>query len=178
MKFLVLTLSLLAALPAAADNLYRWVDETGRVHYSDQPPPSKVKNASQKSYKGSVIESGESYDLRQAKDKFPVVLYTSGCGPACEMGQQLLDKRGVPYSTKNLENSVENQKALRDLTGNLKIPTLVVGSQKLTGFEDSQWNSALDAAGYPKSPGPGASKPKPAQPQSKVTSPPAAESAN
>ena len=60
---------------------------------------------------------------------------------------------------KDLENSADNQKALRELTGNLRIPTLLIGSQKLTGFEDSQWNSALDAAGYPKTAPPGSAKP-------------------
>jgi len=173
MKTLVLTLCLLAALPAAAaDNLYRWVDETGRVHYSDQPPPPRTKNAIQKSYKGNLIETGETYGLRQAKERFPVTLYTSNCGPACDMGQQLLDLRGVPYLTKDVENNVENQKALRELTGNLRIPTLVVGSQKLTGFEDGQWNGALDAAGYPKTAAPNAAKP--AGPKPEVKSPPAA----
>ncbi len=173
MKLLAtLTLSLFAVLPAVADNLYRWVDETGRVHYSDQPPPPRAKNAIQKNYKGSVIETGESYGLHQARERFPVTLYTSPCGPACEMGQQLLDKRGIPYATKDVENSVENQRALRDLTGNLRIPTLVVGSQKLTGFEDSQWNNALDAAGYPKTAAPNAAKP--ATPKTEEKSAPAA----
>ncbi|HYP67777.1 MAG TPA: glutaredoxin family protein [Thiobacillaceae bacterium] len=171
MKLVVLTLSLLAALPAAAGNLYRWVDSAGRVHYSDQVPPPKAKNATQKSFKGNVIETGESYALRQAKEHFPVVLYTAaGCGPACEMGQQLLDKRGTPYSTKNVDNNVENQKALHDLTGSLKIPTLVVGSQKVTGFEDGQWNSMLDAAGYPNTPARNA--PKAAPPKAEDKSPP------
>jgi glutaredoxin len=172
MKLLVLTLSLLASLPAGANNIYRWVDETGRVHYSDQAPPPSAKKAIQKSYKGNVIETTESYGLHQAKERYPVTLYTSSCGPACEMGQQLLDKRGIPYSTKDLENNAENQKALRELTGNLKIPTLVIGSQKLTGFEDGQWNSALDAAGYPKTPMPSA--PKPVPPKTEDKSPPPA----
>jgi glutaredoxin len=172
MKILVLSLSLFAVIAAAADNLYRWVDETGRVHYSDQPPPPRAKNAIQKNYRGSVIETGETYGLRQAKERFPVTLYTSSCGPACEMGQQLLDKRGIPYATKDVENNVENQKALRELTGNLKIPTLVIGSQKLTGFEDGQWNNALDAAGYPKTAAPNAAKS--ATPKTADKSPPAA----
>jgi glutaredoxin len=172
MKVLILSLSLIFSLPALADNLYRWVDETGRVHYSDQPPPPRIKTVSQKNYKGSFVESGESYALREAKDKFPVTLYTSGCGPACDMAQQLLDRRGIPYSMKNLENNAENQKALRDLTGYLRIPTLVVGSQNLTGFEDSQWDSALDSAGYPKAPAPNAPKPRTTQAEGKTAAPP------
>ncbi len=41
-RYLPLALCLLA-LPAAAD-LYKWTDENGELHYSDQPPPSTVKN--------------------------------------------------------------------------------------------------------------------------------------
>lgn len=41
MRYVLLALCLLIA-PASAD-LYKWTDETGKVHYSDQPPPSTVK---------------------------------------------------------------------------------------------------------------------------------------
>lgn len=41
----VLTLALLlAALPASAV-LYKWVDQNGKVHYSDQPPPDGAKKS-------------------------------------------------------------------------------------------------------------------------------------
>ncbi len=63
MKLMPLAL-LLISLPVAADQFYRWVDGQGRVNYSDQPPPSSMANkATQKNYKGSVIEGGESYAL-------------------------------------------------------------------------------------------------------------------
>jgi hypothetical protein len=41
MRFAPLALCLLA-LTAWAD-LYKWTDEDGKVHYSDQPPPSNIK---------------------------------------------------------------------------------------------------------------------------------------
>jgi hypothetical protein len=40
----------------------------------------------------------------------------------------------------------------------------------LTGFEDGQWNGALDAAGYPKTPAPSAPKPKTAEAENKPAS--------
>jgi hypothetical protein len=41
----LLTLALLlAALPAQAV-LYKWVDQNGKVHYSDQPPPDSAKQS-------------------------------------------------------------------------------------------------------------------------------------
>jgi hypothetical protein len=40
----ILAVSLLAlAIPAAAADIYRWVDEKGTVHYSNGSPPSGVK---------------------------------------------------------------------------------------------------------------------------------------
>ena len=38
----LLSLALLAT-GADAQNLYRWVDKNGKVHYSDQPPPKEIK---------------------------------------------------------------------------------------------------------------------------------------
>lgn len=40
---LLLLAPILAANTAAAQNLYKWVDDNGRVTYSDQPPVGKVK---------------------------------------------------------------------------------------------------------------------------------------
>ena len=39
---LVLLIGVAAPLPAGAQQLYRWVDENGRVQYSDRPPPPGV----------------------------------------------------------------------------------------------------------------------------------------
>lgn len=44
LTILLTTLALAAATPALA-KLYRWVDETGKVHYSDKVPPEHVKQA-------------------------------------------------------------------------------------------------------------------------------------
>lgn len=38
-------LGLLAAVPAQAAKLYKWVDENGNVHYSDKVPPEQAKQA-------------------------------------------------------------------------------------------------------------------------------------
>ena len=44
MKRLLTLALLLAALPASAV-MYKWVDQDGKVHYSDQPPPSGAKKS-------------------------------------------------------------------------------------------------------------------------------------
>jgi len=144
-----------ASAPLAAAQLYQWKDAQGRMVYSDQPPPPNVRNAQQKSFKGSVIEGSESYATKVAREKSPITLYASACGAPCDQARQLLSGRGVPYSSKDPQASPEAQADLQKLTGKLNVPVLVVGADKIDGFETGQWQAALDRAGYPKSALPG-----------------------
>jgi glutaredoxin len=151
--FAVLFAAVFGMLHAA--QLYQWKDEQGRVVYSDQPPPPSVKNAQQRKFQGSFIEVGESYALRIAREKFPVTLYANACGPACDQGRQLLQTRGVPFADVNPETNAEAQSELQKLTGRLHVPVLVVGKDKVEGFESGEWQATLDRAGYPRTPAPG-----------------------
>ncbi|HSJ79568.1 MAG TPA: glutaredoxin family protein [Thiobacillus sp.] len=154
--FLLMALGLaVAGAPLAAAQLYQWKDAQGRTVYSDQPPPTSVRNAQQKSFKGSVIEVGESYAVKTAREKSPVTLYASACGAPCDQARQLLSERGVPFSNKDPQASPESQAELQKLTGRLNVPVLLVGSDKIDGFETGQWQAMLDRAGYPKSAPPG-----------------------
>ncbi len=150
-----------ASAPLAAAQLYQWKDAQGRAVYSDQPPPTSIRNAQHKNFKGSVIEVGESYAAKTAREKNPVTLYASACGAPCDQARQLLTERGIPFSNKDPQASPESQAALQKLTGRLSVPVLVVGSDKIDGFETGQWQAMLDRAGYPKSAPPGR-KPVPA----------------
>jgi glutaredoxin len=150
-----------ASAPLAAAQLYQWKDAQGRMMYSDQPPPASVKNAQQKSFKGNLIETGESYATKTARERSPITLYaTTACGAPCDQGRKLLTDRGAPFSSKDPQASPEAQAELKTLTDKLSVPVLVVGREKIDGFEAGQWNAALDRAGYPKSASPG-SKPAP-----------------
>ncbi|MHB1188062.1 glutaredoxin family protein [Thiobacillus sp.] len=150
-----------ASAPLAAAQLYQWKDAQGRMVYSDQAPPPSIKNAQQKSFKGSFIEGGESYATLTAREKFPITLYASACGTPCDQARQLLTERGVPFNSKDPQASPEAQEELKKLTGQLRVPVLFVGKEKIDGFESTLWHAALDRAGYPKSALPGR-KPAPA----------------
>jgi hypothetical protein len=43
MRLLIALAALLAVTPASAQKLYKWVDQAGKVHYSDQPPPQNAR---------------------------------------------------------------------------------------------------------------------------------------
>ncbi|MHB1083483.1 MAG: glutaredoxin family protein [Thiobacillus sp.] len=147
-----------ASAPLAAAQLYQWKDAQGGMVYSDQPPPPSIRNAQQKSFKGNVIEVGDSYATKTAREKYPITLFASACGVPCDQARQFLNERGAPFSNKDPQANPEAQAELLKLTGQLRVPVLVVGSEKINGFETSQWQAALDRAGYPKAASPG-SKP-------------------
>jgi len=133
-------------------NLYRWVDAEGKVHYTDQPPPVSAKNVQQKDFGGNVIEGDQMpYATQMAAKRYPVVLYASNCGEACNLAREHLKKRGIPYTAKNPETPADSE-ALKKLIGGLEVPVLVVGNTSpQKGYEAGAWDAALDAAGYPKS---------------------------
>lgn len=145
----VLIPALLTTLPAQAAQLYQWKDPQGRVFYSDQQPPPTVKNATQKNFKGSFIEGGESYAMKRAREKFPVTVYVTACGVPCDQAKRHLEQRGIPHTSKNPESG-EDRAALQKLTGRTNVPVLLVGTAKIDGYEVGQWDAAFDKAGYPK----------------------------
>lgn len=145
---LIISVLLLTA-PAHSAQLYQWKDAQGRVYYSDQQPPPSIRNAVQKSFKGNVIEGGDSFALKSAREKFPVTLYSTACGVPCDQAKRHLEQRGIPYTSKNPESG-EDRAALLKLTGRSNVPVLLVGTDKIDGYEAGQWDAALDKAGYPK----------------------------
>ena len=155
-RTLVLVLSMLAASAAWAQQ-YRWVDENGRVHYTDTPPPPSAKDAQKKNLKGSELGQQESYELMQAVRKAPVTLYTfTECQAPCQMARDVLNKRGIPFK----EKMVANQQLLDELqkvSGGTNVPVLVVGALVEKTASPAAFNQALDNAGYPRA---GVAKPR------------------
>lgn len=146
----LVALSVLAAA-AQAEQLYKWVDSDGNVHYSDQPPPPNARSVEERSVSGgSGADEQLPFELQRATENFPVTHFVSDCGAACVEARQLLVSRGIPHTEMDATQAA-TQEEIRDLTGgNVVVPVLRVGRQVLRGFEAGQWNGALDAAGYPR----------------------------
>ena len=186
LRLLALAAALLP-LTAQGEMLYRYLDPTGRVVYSDQPPPPTAREVEPKRLPQNVIETDPvPFAAREAAEKYPVTLYTFDC-EVCKQGEALLAKRGVPFKSVIVSEEAGHAKLVA-LTGQQSAPVLQVGEkQVMTGFNATRWNQLLDEAGYPKdaprqvarsSPAanrPGATAPNaaPAAPETPAASPPA-----
>jgi glutaredoxin len=143
----------LFALSLDAAQLYRWVDEKGNVEYRDTPPPASAKKVEQRPMGAGTVETPAlPFSVQQAAKNFPVTLWNSNCGAPCEQARAHLARRGVPHTEKDPQNDIE---AFKKLTGGLEVPVLYVGSNRITGYLESEWDSALDIAGYPRTAPPG-----------------------
>ncbi|BBI98404.1 NrdH-like redox domain-containing protein [Ferrigenium kumadai] len=152
MKRIILLSGLLAvSLFAQAGELYRWVDKAGKVHYGDTPPPAAALVEEKKLTDVVAPSADMPYETRRAQQNFPVTLYVGdGCGEFCVQARELLIKRGIPFSEKNLVTREEID-AFKAASGGDKVPVLAVGKTLISGFSASRWNNELDIAGYPKS---------------------------
>jgi len=150
MKFALFGVCVLTALSGAvlSAQLYRWVDEKGNVEWRDTPPPASVKKFEQRKVGGGIVPPAElPYSVQQAVKNFPVTLWTTDCGDACTKARAHLARRGVPHNEKDPRSDFEN---FKKLTGGSEVPVLFVGNNRLKGYLESDWDSALDTAGYPK----------------------------
>jgi glutaredoxin len=145
---------------AAAQQMYRWLDENGRTHVTDTPPPPGAKVVqTTKPAAGSAVESGKEKEkpgaqvpfvLARAMKEYPVTLYTSpNCTDPCRAARDLLNKRGVPFKEVQVWEEDSNAE-LKGLTGSSRVPALKVGSSVQSGYEPTAYTSLLDSAGYPR----------------------------
>lgn len=150
---IVCSLGLCLALPlvAPAQTTYRWADQDGHVHYADQPPPPKTFKAEEKKLgPANIIASEPPYSSQTVAQNAPVVLYSSSnCVAECQIARDFFKQVSVPFKEIRIQTSADAE-AFKKATGSqeLLVPTLLVGTQTLKGFQDDAWRKLLSAAGY------------------------------
>ena len=150
---------LLLAASAVALGQYKVVGPDGRITYTDRPSEATrdavrvqpVRAATQSAGSAGLSPSatgGLPYALRQVSERFPVTLYTRAGCEVCDRGRGALRQRGIPFAERTVDTDADAQ-ALQRLEGLREVPLLRIGAQQLRGYNELEWSSYLDAAGYP-----------------------------
>ncbi len=128
---------------------YRWIDEKGRVQYTDTLPPASAKSVEKMKLHDNAIGQQPSYALSQALKTSPVTLYTHpNCTDVCRSVRDVLQQRGVPF-TEVVANEPNTLEQLKQVSGSNSVPVLVVGGYVEKTPTADAYNEALDIAGYP-----------------------------
>lgn len=134
---LLLTLLLFAAdLPA---EIYKWVDEQGQVHYSDQKPDDRpvtkitpdTRTCAGVSYGTIEIDTPEA----TSKTERVVMLSASWCG-TCKKARTYFRRNGIPFREYDIETS-RTGKRLYDQLGARGVPVILVGDKRMNGFSEA-----------------------------------------
>ena len=155
-----------ALAQGSGNQVYRYQDSQGRIVYSDKPPPAEARNAESKRVGANFIETDQApLEARMAVERYPVTLFTFDCGEVCQKAEALLNRRGVPFATVNVQDPA-NAARLEDLTGERTAPGRQVGDKLVAkGFNEARWTAMPDEAGYPKAPAPRRTAPGPRAPE-------------
>ena len=151
---LALVLQVVLLTTTAAQAQYKVVGPDGKITYTDRPGAAPGAQVQALRPTGGAAASPSPNaalpaELRPLVARFPVLLYTSADCPPCEAGRKLLLQRGVPFNERSV-SSDDDIAALTRLTGGRSVPAVTVGAQALRGFQEADWHSTLDLAGYPR----------------------------
>ncbi|MFN0038732.1 MAG: DUF4124 domain-containing protein [Burkholderiales bacterium] len=145
----VLTLAVCLPFPAGAE-LYKWVDQDGKVHYSDAPPPNRKSNRIElknNSISGPPVvpEIRSTPPVAAATAERVRLLTAAWCG-YCKKARAYLQARGTPFEELDVETSAQGKSAYDALRGR-GVPIILVGQQRMDGYDASALEAMLKNAG-------------------------------
>ena len=110
--------------------VYKWTDEQGKVHFSDQPSARHASKAVSAGVKSVGEVSTEDSAVDTGGD---VVMYaTSWCG-YCRQAREYFRAKGIEYTEYDIEtNRIANMEH-KDLGGR-GVPLILVGKKRMSGF--------------------------------------------
>jgi glutaredoxin len=155
---------LVTGLPAAAD-LYKWVDEKGVVHFSDQPPSSRDSDpeveispsAPPSTWQPPPKKQKEASDLDREKSKETVApqqsakppkvdLYVTSWCKYCKMARNYLRANKVAFNEYDIDKDGRAAKRRQELDPRPGVPLAVINGQIIVGFSESSYARALKTA--------------------------------
>jgi len=151
MKLLMAVLLALTASAVQSQTIYRWVDDKGRVQYSEKPPAGASSRAVEQRVT-SVGSQGKSEKPQEMKprtmaQKPSVTMYMTDWCPYCRQASAYFRRNGVPFAELDIEKNAAANAEYRRLGGR-GVPLILVGEQRMSGFSEPRMTQMLKAAGY------------------------------
>lgn len=146
-RSLLLCLFLLPALPSPAGaEVYRWTDAEGKVHFGDRKPEDKGAGAVE-SFQGkgavSFIDSPPA-----TEGAVSLRMFTTQWCPTCKKAKAWLKQRGTPFVELDIEASA-SARAEYQKAGGKGVPLILLGHERMSGFDANRLETMLGKAGYP-----------------------------
>jgi len=146
MRILVAVVLTLAAGSSAAQTIYRWTDEQGRVQYSNEPPANaKTRPVADRinSYDGPVqVRQAPGAAQTAAREAGPVVMYSTSWCKYCAQARAYFAAQRVRYHEYDIETSTTAHAEFKRLGGR-GVPLIVHGGQTMSGFSAKSFEALV-----------------------------------
>lgn len=149
MKSLLLMLCLVLPFGMAAADIYKWVDENGRVHFGDAPATVQktetvdlshinTYNAPSKIFIDETLAHPTDTTNKQAR----VIVYSASWCGVCVKAKNWLKANGISFQEYDIEKSDRGKRDYKKLKGR-GVPIILVGQQRMNGFSPSYMQQML-----------------------------------
>lgn len=127
----------LFAVNSHAD-IFRWVDEQGRIHFTDKPPPQAESQSVRlriNSFTSPSIEPfqfDESLISKRVVTPDVIMYSTSWCG-YCKQARRYFNQKQIAFTEYDVEKTDKGKQDFKRLGGK-GVPVILVGDRRLNGF--------------------------------------------
>jgi len=131
-KIITLIGSLLIFSTSSHAEIYKWVDDQGKVHFGDMKPV--VIEAEELNLRINTYTS-VTYDVSSLDYGKKVIMYsTDWCG-YCKLAKKYFKKNNIAYTEYDIEKDVKAKKRYRKM-GAQGVPVILVGKKRMNGFSE------------------------------------------
>lgn len=146
----------LTATGALSGEIYKWIDEDGRIHYSDTAPTDKSAKNIEPLEPESKINTVKSVDVtaseflqsaararqerekqKAAKNRHVVMYSTTWCG-VCKSARKYFQANDIPFSEYDVETTERGRTDFARLQGR-GVPIILIGDKRMDGFSPARF---------------------------------------
>jgi glutaredoxin len=144
MTQLIVLLALLIPAAGLHAEIYKWVDEQGQIHYSDQKPEDRPVTEippETRSHQGISYGTLEGEPRNVAPKSRVVMLSASWCG-TCKKAKQYFRRNGIQFQEYDIEKSSRGKRLYEQL-GATGVPVILVGKKRMNGFSEARFERLI-----------------------------------
>ncbi len=156
-------------LPAAADGLYKWVDERGRVTYQNTPPPEDAASVERSAISATVndlpgeeveaeapaeeaavseTEEAEATEEIAEEEVVSITLFTNPECTTCEDMRAYFEESEIAFEEIDISEDTDQAEEMKQKHGHNNVPTIVVGNKSITGGSVNDLQTLLKNSGF------------------------------
>ena len=140
MKYIIILMTLLIVPGHSFAEVYKWVDEEGLVHFSDQKPDNQAVSEVQIETEINSYQSVSYGAIKVDTSKFvhnkKVVMFSASWCGYCKKAKAYFKKNRIRFTEYDIEKSSKGKRLYAQM-GATGVPVILVGNKRMNGFSES-----------------------------------------